>query len=512
MALGSVAAAAKEVVEARTAARAGTAGRARARAKHLAAVHVRAHARAKGAVTVATLLPARALKAGRTDATKLDILKWNLVEEARARIGRGRAVGAARGRIGQEQTLASARDGDVGQAALLLELARVIAAAKVVHMREDALLHAGHEDRRELQALGGVNGHHGDGMRLAGERVQVGAQSQPLHERRQRFAGERSISALNLVSMHGTGRQLRRRGIGIARDGSSQSILWRQRRGGQAIERIGARSVASTDECLKRRRGRRRAWLRCGRAHHDGLGLSASGHIGNASRTQLFQALERTLDILVRLLKFGRNAQEFLDVLGAALGLHRALGTEGLQQARLVDNHLDDVLELAVHATALAHQCHKARQAVTHLGAKHARLGRRNLAGLEERAAVVARKLLNLLDRGGADTAARRVDDTLDAHLVGRVHNHLEVGHDVADLGAVEESRAAHNLVGYARAQEHIFENTRLGVGAVEHSDVVVARALGVQLFDLAGNPAALVALVARLEGLDLLAVALGRE
>ena len=214
----------------------------------------------------------------------------------------------------------------------------------------------------------------------------------------------------------------------------------------------------------------------------------------------------------MRLLKFGCNAQEFLDVLGATLGLHGALGAERLQQARLVDDHLDDVLELAVHATTLAHQRHKARQAVAHLGAKHARLGRRDLAGLEERAAVIARQLLDLLDGGGADAATRRVDDAFDAHLVGRVHDHLEVGHDIADLGTVEESCAAHNLVGHTCAQEHIFEDTRLRVGAVEHGDVVVARALGVQLFDLAGNPATLVAFVARLEGLDLLAVVLGRK
>ena len=214
----------------------------------------------------------------------------------------------------------------------------------------------------------------------------------------------------------------------------------------------------------------------------------------------------------MRLLKFGGDAQEFLDVLGAALGLHGALGAESLQQARLIDNHLDDVLELAVHAATLAHQRHKARQAIAHLGAKHAGFGARDLASLEERAAVVACQLLNLLNRGGADAAARRVDDALDAHLVCRVHDHLEVGHDVADLGTVEESRAAHNLVGHACAQEHIFEDTRLGVGAVEHGDIVVTRALGVQLFDLAGNPATLVALIACLEGLDLLAVALGRK
>ena len=312
--------------------------------------------------------------------------------------------------------------------------------------------------------------------------------------------------------MHGTRRQLRRRSICVARDGSGQGVLRRECRSGQAIERIGARGIARADKRFKRRcrGGGSRLGRRC--AHHNGLGLSAGRHIGNASRAQLFQALERTLNILVRLLKFGGNAQEFLDVLGTALGFHGALGAKSPQQARLIDNHLDDVLELAVHATALAHQRHKARQAITHLGAKHARLGCRNLAGLEERATVVARQLLDLLNRGGTDAAARRVDDAFDAHLVGRVHDHLEVGHDIADLGAVEESRAADNLVGHARTQEHIFENTRLGVGAVEHGDIVVARALGMQLLNLAGNPAALVALVARLEGLDLLAIALGRK
>ena len=202
------------------------------RTKHLAAIHVRAHTRSKGAVSVAAFLPARALKTGRTEAAKLDILKRNLVEEARARVGRGRAVGATRCRIGQEQSLTGARDSDVGQATLLLELTRIIAAAKVVHVREDTFLHAGHEHRRELQALGGVDGHHSDGMRLAGQGIQVGTQGQPLHESGQRLAGERAVGALDLVGMHGTGGQLCRRGIRVARDGGGQGILRRKRRGG----------------------------------------------------------------------------------------------------------------------------------------------------------------------------------------------------------------------------------------------------------------------------------------
>ena len=79
---------------------------------------------------------------------------------------------------------------------------------------------------------------------------------------------------------------------------------------------------------------------------------------------------------------------------------------------------------------------------------------------------------------------------------------------DVADLGTVEEARAAHDAVGHAGAQEHVFEDARLGVRAVEHRDVVVAGAGIVQLLDLRGDPASLVALVARLVGLDLLAIA----
>ena len=124
-------------------------------------------------------------------------------------------------------------------------------------------------------------------MRLAGQGIQVGAQGQPLHERWQRLTGERAVGALDFVSMHSTRRQLRRRGICVARDGSGQGVLRRERRSGKAIERIGARGVTSADECLKRRRRRGRPGLGLGRAHHDGLGLGG-GHIGDTGRAQLF--------------------------------------------------------------------------------------------------------------------------------------------------------------------------------------------------------------------------------
>ena len=118
---------------------------------------------------------------------------------------------------------------------------------------------------------------------------------QPLHERRQGLAGERAVGALDLVGMHGTGGQLCRRGIGVARDGGGQGILRRKRRGRQAIERIGTRGIARADERLKRGCRGRRPRFRRRRAHHDGLGLGAGRYIGNASRAQLFQALELSL-------------------------------------------------------------------------------------------------------------------------------------------------------------------------------------------------------------------------
>ena len=125
-------------------------------------------------------------------------------------------------------------------------------------------------------------------MRLAGQGIQVGAQGQPLHECRQRLAGERAVGALDLVGMHGARRHLRRRGIRVARDGGGQSILRRQRRSGQAIERIGTRGVTRTNERLKRGyRGRRPRFGRR-RAHHDGLGLGAGRHVGNTGCAQLF--------------------------------------------------------------------------------------------------------------------------------------------------------------------------------------------------------------------------------
>ncbi|MNX81717.1 hypothetical protein D3C86_1134120 [compost metagenome] len=67
--------------------------------------------------------------------------------------------------MAQEQALLGAGDAHVAQPALLLDLVGVIEGALV---REEPLLHPDQEDHRELQALGRVQGHEGDGLALGG--------------------------------------------------------------------------------------------------------------------------------------------------------------------------------------------------------------------------------------------------------------------------------------------------------------------------------------------------------
>ena len=154
----------------------------------------------------------------------------------------------------------------------------------------------------------------------------------------------------------------------------------------------------------------------------------------------------------------------------------------------------------------------EAGERVSGLRAQDARLRDARLRGREERYPPLGGIGADAVDRRGPQPAARRVDDAQRADVVVRVHDQLEVGHHVADLRAVEEARAAHDLVRHARAQEHVLERARLRVRAIEHGDVVVARAAVVQLLNLAADPAPLVALVRGLEHLDLLAVAAVRE
>ena len=86
---------------------------------------------------------------------------------------------------------------------------------------------------------------------------------------------------------------------------------------------------------------------------------------------------------------------------------------------------------------------------------------------------------------------------------------HPQVGERVAHLLALVEAHPADDLVGQADADEHLLEDARLGVGAVEDRDVAGLDAVVVaELVDLAGDERRLVVLVVGDVADDRLAVA----
>ena len=112
-----------------------------------------------------------------------------------------------------------------------------------------------------------------------------------------------------------------------------------------------------------------------------------------------------------------------------------------------------------------------------------------------------------------ADAAARRIDNAHGRDIVCWIYHELEIGHAVADLHAIEKPRAAYDLIRDAGAQEHVLECTGLCVGPVKERHVVVACALVVKLFYLAGNPAPLIALVCGKVEPDLVSIrAVGKQ
>ena len=72
------------------------------------------------------------------------------------------------------------------------------------------------------------------------------------------------------------------------------------------------------------------------------------------------------------------------------------------------------------------------------------------------------------------DPALGHVEDPAQADVVGRVGHDPQVGQDVADLAALVEARAAHDLVRQPGPDEHLLQGPGLGIGPVEHRDVTV--------------------------------------
>lgn len=96
-----------------------------------------------------------------------------------------------------------------------------------------------------------------------------------------------------------------------------------------------------------------------------------------------------------------------------------------------------------------------------------------------------------------ADAALGHVEDAAQRHGVLGVGEDAQVGEDVADLAALVEADTADDLVGQADPDEDLFEDTGLGVGAVEDRDVAGPGVAGVgEPVDLLGDILRLVVLL----------------
>ena len=76
-----------------------------------------------------------------------------------------------------------------------------------------------------------------------------------------------------------------------------------------------------------------------------------------------------------------------------------------------------------------------------------------------------------------ADAARRDVDDPPQADLVVGVVHQAQVGDDILDLAPPVEALGPHQLVGQPGAQEGLFQQAGLGVGAVHHGEIARLRA-----------------------------------
>ena len=85
------------------------------------------------------------------------------------------------------------------------------------------------------------------------------------------------------------------------------------------------------------------------------------------------------------------------------------------------------------------------------------------LDGVPQVQPVLAAIALDLLHRGAADAARRRVDDAQQAHRIGVGGRQLQVRHRVLDFRALVKTEAADDVVLAPVAPQRLFDPPRLG-------------------------------------------------
>ena len=128
------------------------------------------------------------------------VLLRDLFQEPGGPVGAGTAVQHPLPAVGEGQLLLGPGHGHVAEPPLLLQLLLVVLGGGA---GEDPLLHPHHVHHRELQPLGGVNGHHGDAVVAGLHAVQICVQGNLVQE-----AGEGGVLRLLLQEAQDVGFQL----------------------------------------------------------------------------------------------------------------------------------------------------------------------------------------------------------------------------------------------------------------------------------------------------------------
>ena len=202
---------------------------------------------------------------------------------------------------------------------------------------------------------------------------------------------------------------------------------------------------------------------------------------------------------------FAHGADQLAQVVPAGLVGFRVLAVQLLGKPGFVQHMGDEIRQ--PHVLLLGgqaeHEFCKGADAAAGAGGKGLR---RVGQDAEQRHLLPGGLGFQLGDGGVADGALGGVDDALERYGVRGVHDHAKVGQGVLDLPSVIEAGAAEHPVGKARADEHFFDDTALGVGAVEHRHFPVGHAALGQLADPFADPGGLVPLVPGGIELDLFA------
>ena len=205
-----------------------------------------------------------------------------------------------------------------------------------------------------------------------------------------------------------------------------------------------------------------------------------------------------------RFLELGGSTEEFLEVVLSSHRLDRLLRADHVEVTRVVKHRVK---------ASMGSSCRAFGQHVDQRGElEHRFLSPRcelidfvrSLQRFKEPDGVGFSETVDVRDRCVPDGTTRDVDDPLDRDLVIGVHDGPEIGEGVLDLFAVVVLESPDNLIGDTEADEQFLDNTGLGVGPVEHSNVVKTDSPVLESSDLLGNEGSFLVLVLGFEDRDL--------